>query len=69
MGREQQMSNQIRTNEWEGQPYKVYYFEAESPLQLEGWLERILVEENLYLITANNNYYIFRVMVQEEDHK
>lgn len=57
------------TNEWEGQPYKVYYFTAESPLQLEDWLERMLTEQNLYLITANGDYYIFKVMARKDEVK
>jgi hypothetical protein len=52
-------------SEWRGQPYKVYYFEAENPIHLEAWLEKMLVEQGLFLITANENYYVFRVIEKE----
>lgn len=45
--------------EWKGLIYKVFHFQAESPLHLQAWLERMYVSEGLNLISANVDYYIF----------
>lgn len=47
--------------DWAGLPYKVFFFTPESPLHLQGWLERMYIEERLVLVAVSGEcYFIFK---------
>ena len=47
-------------NDWKGLPYKVFFFAPENPLHLQAFLEKMYVEEQLELIAASGEYFIFK---------
>ena len=50
----------MTVNDWKDLIYKVFYFQAENPLHLQGWLEQMYINEGLILVSANGDYYIFK---------
>ncbi len=39
--------------------YEVYYFSPDNPQHLSQWLDNILIESGLKLVTINDGYWIF----------
>lgn len=46
--------------------YKTFYnSHIENPNQMDSFLEKMLLEDNLELVAANDNYYIFKEAAQD----
>lgn len=56
--------SRIRSNSpWAGLHYKVWHFVPESPLHLQGWLEKKYEEEKIELVSVCDGcYFIFKVI-------
>ena len=47
-------------HDWSYLDYKVFYFHYSSPLELQGWLEKMKQEEGLDLVSFSLEYFVFK---------
>ncbi len=50
----------MSNTDWEGLSYKVFFFVPESPLHLQGWLEKMYIVDRLVLVAVSGEYFIFK---------